>query len=102
LQHAALRADSEALSNDEEFVSHAPDVPRTVAANGGGRTDVSGLAVASEAYQAQLEHHRLAVMELELAPERQDFVAELAKDVERARKALEVAWLNTIAFGPAT
>ncbi len=63
---------------------------------------MSGLAAASEAYQAQLEHHRLAVMELELEPDRQDFVAELAKDVERARKTLEVAWLNTITFGSAT
>jgi len=63
---------------------------------------VNGLAAASEAYQAQLEHHRLAVMELELAPDRQDFVAELAKDVERARKALDVAWLNTIMFGSTT
>ena len=63
---------------------------------------MNGLAAASEAYQAQLEHHRLAVMELELAPDRQDFVAELAKDVERARKALDVAWLNTIMFGSAT
>ena len=60
---------------------------------------MSGLAAASEAYQAQLEHHRLAVMELEFAPDRQDFVAELAKDVERAREALEVAWLNAITFG---
>jgi hypothetical protein len=101
LQHAALRADSEGLSSDEEFVSRAPDVSRTVVLDGGGRTDVSGLAAASEAYQAQLEHHRLAAMELELTPDRQDFVAELAKDVERARKALEVAWLNTIAFGSA-
>ena len=63
---------------------------------------MNGLAAASEAYQAQLEHHRLAVMELELAPDRQDFVAELAKDVERARKALDVAWLNTIMFGSTT
>jgi len=63
---------------------------------------VSGLAAASEAYQAQLEHHRLALTELELASDRQDFVAELAKDVERARRALEVAWLNTITFGSAT
>ena len=94
----ALRVDSQALSSDEGFVSHAPDVPHNVPANGGGRTNVSGLAAASEAYQAQLEHHRLAVMELELAPDRHDFVAELAKDVERARKALEIAWLNSSVF----
>ena len=93
----ALRVDSQALSSDEEFVSDDADVTRTVAQDGGGPIQMSGLAAASEAYQAQLEHHRLAVMEL--APDRDDFVAELAKDVERARKALEIAWLNATMFG---
>lgn len=52
------------------------------------------LAATTEAYQAQLENLRKAENAFEFSPDHDTLLAELREDVDKAKAAMEVAWLE--------